>query len=328
MRAIGYHASHELYGPRALLEHVRAAEAAGLATGMCSDHFFPWTPAQGQSGFAWSWLGAALEATKLDFGTVCAPGQRYHPAVIAQAAATLAVMYPGRFWLAVGTGQNLNEHITGEAWPSKPERRARLRAAVDVIRSLWGGETVNLETPWFTVRDACLYTRPESPPLLFGAALTAETASWVGTWADGMITVAGDREDERQILEAFVSTAGEFKPARLQAAVSWAPTAEEALNGAARNWPVACLDLGSNQDLARPEDFERAVRSHRPEELRHALRISADLGQHAEWFQQDLALGFETIYLHPIGGHPERFLEVFVPSLLARLEGTTRPVQE
>src|SRR3954469_9126964 len=136
MPPIGFHASHELYPPDRLLAAVRRAEQLGFAAAMCSDHFHPWTERQGESGFAWSWLGAAMQATRLTFGTVNAPGQRYHPAIIAQAAATLGAMFPGRFWVALGTGQNLNEHITGAPWPAKPDRKARLREAVDVIRAL------------------------------------------------------------------------------------------------------------------------------------------------------------------------------------------------
>src|SRR5439155_26095399 len=140
----------------------------------------PWTRRQGQSGFSFAWLGAALQATALPMGTICCPCFRYHPAVVAQAAATLAEMYPGRFWLALGTGQALNEHVTGEPWPAKPERRARVREAADVIRALWAGETVNHRGK-VSVQAARLYTRPQTPPLLLGAALTLETAEWVGS---------------------------------------------------------------------------------------------------------------------------------------------------
>jgi G6PDH family F420-dependent oxidoreductase len=135
MATIGFHASHELFPPGELLRLVQAAEQAGFGAAMCSDHFHPWTERQGQSGHAWAWLGAVLQATSLPFGVVCAPGQRYHPAIIAQAAATLASMYPGRFWVAFGTGQNLNEHITGSPWPSKPERQERLLESVGVVRA-------------------------------------------------------------------------------------------------------------------------------------------------------------------------------------------------
>jgi G6PDH family F420-dependent oxidoreductase len=132
---IGYHASHEQLPPSELLACVVAAEAAGFQAAMCSDHFAPWSSRQGHSGFAWSWLGAALQATGLGFGVVNAPGQRYHPAIVAQAAATLSEMFPGRFWLALGSGEASNEHITGDRWPTRAERRARLGEAVAVIRS-------------------------------------------------------------------------------------------------------------------------------------------------------------------------------------------------
>src|SRR4051812_20316938 len=160
---------------------------------MCSDHFHPWTPGQGQSGYSFAWLGAALQATNLPMGTICCPFGRYHPAVVAQAAATLAEMFPGRFWLAVGTGQALNESITGEGWPDKAERRATLRESVDVIRALWAGETVT-HRGRVRVESARLYTRPAAPPPLFGAATTPETAEWLGSWADGLLTVSAEPE--------------------------------------------------------------------------------------------------------------------------------------
>jgi G6PDH family F420-dependent oxidoreductase len=140
---IGFHASHELYSPASLLRHVHLAEQAGFGAGMCSDHFHPWTPAQGHSGFSFAWLGAAMQSSSLPFGTVCCPVFRYHPAVVAQAAATLAEMFPDRFWLALGTGQALNEHITGSGWPDKKERRAHVEEAAETIRALWAGEEVS-----------------------------------------------------------------------------------------------------------------------------------------------------------------------------------------
>lgn len=138
--ALGFHCSHEQHAPSALVAHAKLAAEAGFTAAMCSDHFHPWSERQGHSGFAWSWLGAALEGTPLSFGTVCAPGQRYHPAVIAQAAATLAEMYGGRFRLAVGSGEALNEAITGGPSPSKAERNSRLEECAAVMRALWAGE--------------------------------------------------------------------------------------------------------------------------------------------------------------------------------------------
>src|SRR3954470_2350493 len=143
MPVIGFHASHEQIPPSELLTAAQHAEEVGFTAGMCSDHVAPWRPQQGESGFAWSWLGAALATTRLPFGVVNAPGQRYHPAIVAQAVATLAAMFPGRFWVALGSGENSNEHITGDPWPRKPVRDARLRECVDVIRALLAGEEVS-----------------------------------------------------------------------------------------------------------------------------------------------------------------------------------------
>jgi coenzyme F420-dependent glucose-6-phosphate dehydrogenase len=181
MVTIGYHCSHERFKPSELLRYIQIAEQAGFSGGMCSEHFLPWSEQQGQSGFTWAWLGAALQATSLSFGMVTSPGQRYNPAITAQAIATLAEMFPGRVWCAFGSGQFLNERITGEGWPVKSERQARLKEAVDVIRALWAGETVT-HRGRFIVEEAKLYTLPETPPLILGAAITSETAEWVGTW--------------------------------------------------------------------------------------------------------------------------------------------------
>src|SRR5690606_11972601 len=170
MPVIGFHASHEQVDPAALLEAVQLAEAAGFRAAMCSDHFAPWSARQGQSGFAWSWLGAALQATTLPFGVVNAPGQRYHPAIIAQAAATLCQMFPGRFWMALGSGEAMNEHITGERWPPKPIRNARLQECAAIMRALFAGETVSHDG-LIKVDRAKLWTRPERPLPLIGAAV-------------------------------------------------------------------------------------------------------------------------------------------------------------
>ncbi|WP_181642471.1 LLM class flavin-dependent oxidoreductase, partial [Nocardioides massiliensis] len=165
MTVLGFHASHEQIDPRTLLADLRRAEEVGFDAGMCSDHFAPWSERQGQSGFAWSWLGAALEATRLPLGVVNAPGQRYHPAIIAQAAATLTQMYPGRLWVALGSGQALNEHITGDPWPPKAQRNERLRQSAETMRALLAGEEVSVDDA-VRVDRARLWTLPEAPPPL------------------------------------------------------------------------------------------------------------------------------------------------------------------
>src|SRR5215213_809843 len=175
MPVIGFHSSHEQVPPQDLLAAVRHAEEVGFTAAMCSDHFAPWSPRQGESGFAWSWLGAALATTSLPFGVVNAPGQRYHPAIVAQAVATLAAMFPGRFWVALGSGENSNEHVTGDPWPRKHVRDARLRECVDVIRALLAGEEVTHDG-LVVVDRAKLWTLPEVPPALIAPAVSPATA--------------------------------------------------------------------------------------------------------------------------------------------------------
>jgi probable non-F420 flavinoid oxidoreductase len=313
---IGFHASHEIYSPGVLLRHVQRAERAGFRAAMCSDHFHPWTPAQGQSGYSFAWLGAALQATSLPFGTICCPVFRYHPAIVAQAAATLAEMFPGRFWLALGTGQYLNEHIVGEGWPPKPDRQARVRDAAAIMRALWDGEEVS-RAGGVRVEKARLYTRPARPPLLLGAATTPETAAWVGSWADGLLTVSAEPPELCKVIDAFRSGGGEGKPMYLQAMVGYDPDEERAWQAARERWPVAALDQGRLQDTERPEDFAAATPGVTADDLKQKrLRISSDLGRHVAWIRHDLALGFDVVFLYTIDGHPERFLDVFGEKVL------------
>jgi coenzyme F420-dependent glucose-6-phosphate dehydrogenase len=285
---------------------------------MCSDHFMPWTTRQGQSGYAWAWLGSVLQATSLSFGTVCAPGQRYHPAIIAQAAATLAAMYPDRFWLALGSGEYLNEHITGAGWPTKPERRARLREAVDVIHALWAGQTVNHRGS-FTVEDATLFTRPARPPLIVGAAVSIEGAAWVAEWADALITVSRPHDELRRVVDAFRDAGGALKPMFLQVQLSYAVTDEEALRAAHREWGANVLPNRLLADLRLPADFEAAAQHLRPDDVTDAIRVSADLERHADWIRRDLELGFDRVYLHNVHRDQHRFIDDFGTSVLPAL---------
>src|SRR3954454_13187354 len=221
MARIGFHASHEQLAPSDLLRFVQFAEAAGFDCAMSSDHFRPWGEAQGQSGFAWSWLGAALQATSLPFGVISAPGYRYHPAILAQAAATLCEMFAGRLWLALGSGQRLNEDISGVAWPDKAERNARLQECAEIIRALLQGETVT-HRGRVTLVGGRLSSLPKRPPLLLGAAVTEATAELVGGWADGLLTVSAKPDAVRRVVEAFRRGGGEGKPMLMQVGLNWA----------------------------------------------------------------------------------------------------------
>ena len=315
---IGFHASHEQFRPDRLLRLVQAAEAAGFDAAMSSDHWGPWSEEQGESGFAWSWLGAAMQATSLPFGIVNAPGQRYHPAIIAQAAATLNVMFPERFWIAIGSGQLLNEHITGERWPTKQERNDRLREAADIMRLLWAGETVSHEGH-VRVSEAKLWTRPDKPPMLVGAAVTPPTAAWVAEWADALITVSQADEQLDAVVEAFRSNGGAAKPMYLQIHLAYAPTDAEARDAAFDQWRQNSLPNTVMTDLAHPAQVSAAAKHVTRDDLDGAVRISADLGRHVEWLQRDVERGFDGLYLHEVGPEQERFVEAFGREVLPRL---------
>ena len=317
---IGYHASHEQLPPSELLGCVVAAEAAGFQAAMCSDHFAPWSSRQGHSGFAWSWLGAALQATRLDFGVVNAPGQRYHPAIVAQAAATLSEMFPGRFWLALGSGEASNEHITGHRWPPKAERRARLGEAVAVIRALLAGETVT-HHGLVDVDQARLWTRPERPPELIGAAVSPDTAAWVGGWADGLVTLNQPRERLRAVIDAFRAGGGDGKPLYLQVHLSWAADEDEAMAVAHDQWSTNVFDPVLAMDLTLPEQFEAAARFVTPDDVRSTVLVSADLGRHTAWLAEYVELGFDRIYLHEVGqaAHQQPFIDAFGSKVIPAL---------
>ena len=317
-RSIGFHASHEQFPPDRLLRLVQAAERAGFDAAMCSDHWAPFAESQGQSGFAWSWLGAAMASTSLPLGVVNAPGQRYHPAIIAQAAATLAEMFPDRFWLAIGSGQLINEHITGDRWPSKPERDARLRECADVMRRLWAGEQVS-HRGHVTVSEAKLWTRPPRPPLLVGAAVTPPTAAWVATWADALITVAQPDETLDAVVRAFRTNGGAGKPMYLQVHLAYGSSDAEARAAAFGQWRANTMPSSVSTALPHPAQIAEAAKHVRPEDLDAAVRISSDLDRHVAWLRRDLDRGFDALFLHEVGPEQERFIDVFGREVLPRL---------
>jgi probable non-F420 flavinoid oxidoreductase len=289
---------------------------------MCSDHFAPWSSRQGNSGFAWSWLGAALQATGLGFGVVNAPGQRYHPAIVAQAAATLSELFPGRFWLALGSGEASNEHITGDHWPAKAERRARLGEAVAVIRALLAGEMVSHDG-LVKVDRARLWSLPEEPPALIGAAISPGTAAWAGGWADGLVTINQPHDRLRAVIDAFREGGGEGKPLYLQVHLSWAADEETALAVAYDQWRSNVFDPVLAMELALPEQFDAAARHVTPEDVRSAVLVSADLGRHTAWLGEYLELGFDRLYLHEVGQaeHQRPFIDAFGSKVVPELAG-------
>ncbi|PGH45640.1 LLM class F420-dependent oxidoreductase [Micromonospora sp. WMMA1996] len=319
MTAFGFHASHEQIHPAKLLEAVIHAERAGFDAAMCSDHFSPWSERQGQSGFAWSWLGAALQATNLSFGVVNAPGQRYHPAIIAQAIGTLGAMYPGRFWAALGTGEASNEHITGDVWPRKELRSARLRECVDVIRALLAGEEVSHDG-LVTVDRAKLWTRPEEPPALVGAAVSVATARWCAQWADGLITVNAPVDHLRQMIDAY-RDAGGRGPLHLQVHVSWAPEQAEAEAIAYEQWRSNVFAPPVCWDLETAEHFDVASADVPMAKVTETVNVSADLGRHVGWLEEYVALGFDQIALHHVGQEQRAFVDAFGTEVLPKVRG-------
>jgi coenzyme F420-dependent glucose-6-phosphate dehydrogenase len=319
--SVGFHCSHEQHPPSALLQHAGLAARAGFVHAMCSDHFAPWSLRQGHAGFTWSWLGSAMQATPMSFGTVCAPGQRYHPAIIAQACATLAEMFEGRLWLAVGSGEAMNESITGDPWPAKPDRNARLKACVDVMRALWAGEEVSCDGH-VSVSRARLYVRPNVPPMIVGAALSPETARWMGSWADALVTVAGPREGMQAIVDAFREGGGEGKPMFLQVALSFARTDAESDAAAFEQWRQAALPSAQLADLETPEQFDRASADVTVEDVIRKVRSSAEIERHIDWLRQDAEMGFSRLYLHNVArAHQERFIEVCGARVIPALAG-------
>ena len=319
MTIIGYHASHEQFPPDYLLQCVQKAEEAGFEGAMCSDHFHPWSTQQGESGFAFAWLGAALEATSLPMGVVCAPGYRYHPAIVAQAFATLGKMYPERIWAAFGSGQALNESITGEVWPEKQERNARLRECYEIIDALWEGETVSHHGR-VEVVGAHLYTRPEIKPQAMVAAITAETARWAGGFAGGLITIAQSLEDTREVVEAFVEGGGEGKPVFCQVQLSYHQDYEKALSQAHREWKTNIFGSPVLSELPSPDHFEEAARFVTPEEMKEHVLISNQPEQLGEWIRDFGELGFDGLFLHQVGPEQKEFLEIFGAEVLPELK--------
>lgn len=298
MTVVGFHASHEQISPRQLLEDVRRAERAGFDAAMCSDHWAPWSRRQGQSGYTWSWLGAALATTNLRLGCVTAPGYRYHPAIIAQASATLAQMFPGRFWAALGSGEWMNEHIIGGRWPSKDERDARLLECADVVRRLHRGETVT-HRGQIVVEDATLWTLPEEPPKLFQPAVTPQTAAMGADWADGLVTVNQRPGVLANVLDAYAAAGGDGVKV-LQVHVSWAPTREAAWAIARDQWvtnvfsPPTCWDL-------TPAHLDSVSVGVTDAQLDAAVLIDHDLGSLTERIRALVDLGFDEVYLHHVG---------------------------
>jgi coenzyme F420-dependent glucose-6-phosphate dehydrogenase len=327
MTKIGYAAMLEQFHPTDLLDWCAQAESSGFDAGFqVSEHFHPWTPQQGNSAFAWSFMGALGQRTSLPFGTaVTCPGFRYHPAVIAHAAATLGAMYPGRFWLGLGAGEALNEHVVGPSWPEIGVRSAMMFEAIEIINKLFTGKVVKHAGTYFTLESAKLYTRPEQPVPVYVATAGPVNAKRTGKFADGIITVGAADEKIEMLWGKFREGAREAgkdasaMKTQLQVHVSWAPTQAQAEEQAVKEWPNGGMAF-PKQDIKNPEDFANMAKLVRIEHFENRMLISADLEAHVAQLQNFVDMGFDEIYLHNVGRDQATFISTFGDKVLPRLK--------
>jgi coenzyme F420-dependent glucose-6-phosphate dehydrogenase len=315
---LGYWLSSEEHAPDLIVEHAAAAEAAGFGTAMISDHFHPWTPQQGNSGFVWTVLGAIARSTdRLRVGTgVTAPIGRVHPLVIAHAAATTEILMPGRFFLGLGAGERLNEQVVGGHWPTGKVRREMLEEATDVIRRLWKGKTVTHEGTHFTVERARLFSRPDTPPPIVVAAGGNKTAELAGRIGDGMLGVEADPG----VVDAFEATAGARKPRLAQLHVCWAESEAEARRVAHAWWPNGALPAPLLSQLATPSEFAAAAQLVTETTLAEQIVVGPDPDPYRTAIDRFVAAGFTTIYLHQIGPDQRGFLDFSRRELLGHFD--------
>lgn len=315
MRQIFYHASHEQFSPRELLNYARLAEVAGFHGCHSSDHFHPWSERQGQSGHLYSWLGAVLEATQFPIHFITTPGQRYHPAVVAQAIATLAQMYPARICVELGSGEALNEHITGEKWPSKTDRNARLEECADVIRRLLAGDAVN-HHGLIKVSDARLYTLPEVLPNLFAAAITEKTSAWAGSWADGLITTHRPVDQLKKIVHAFRQGGGEGKPVHIKLTFCYDRDEQIAKQQAYDQWRSNCIAPEFLANLRTVKDFDQRSSEVTLEDVMATIPVVSDKEIIFALIEELFELGIDVVVVHNVNRNQTDFIEDFKPILL------------
>lgn len=316
MTEFGYALSSEEHAPNDLVRHAQRAEAAGFSFAAISDHFHPWVDQQGHAPFVWSVLGAISHATstlKLGTGVTC-PTVRIHPAIIAQAAATVAAMMPGRFFLGVGSGENLNEHILGDHWPPAPVRQDMLGEAVAVMRQLWEGGYQSFDGAYYTVENARIYTLPEEPPPIIMAAGGPAAATLAGATADGLWTVA----PETELIEKFTE-AGGSGPKYGQVTVCWASDEDAAKKTAYEWWPNAGIGGELSQELPLPRHFEQAAKLVAPEDLAEKLPLGPDPDRHVEAIKAFVDAGYDHVYIHQIGPDQDGFFDFFTRELAPRL---------
>lgn len=313
MTKFGYKLMTEEHGPKALVQNAVLAEAAGFDFVSISDHFHPWLEAQGHSPFAWSVLGAIANATSsvgITTGLTC-PIIRYHPAIIAQAAATLALLSDGRFTLAVGAGERLNEHVTGARWPSVPERHAMLAEAIGIFRLLWSGGVHTYRGEHFIVDHAQLYDLPdETVPVVLGVSGPA-SIELANKSADGIMTTVPDA--------ALVKAFKKKGPRYAEAALAFAPTVEAGRKLAHERFRFSAFDWSVNSELPNVAGFETATRFVKPEDLAEKIPAGPDPEVHLKAIQKYIDAGFDHIVLTGIGPDQAGFAKFFQDELNPRL---------
>jgi coenzyme F420-dependent glucose-6-phosphate dehydrogenase len=321
---IGYTLACEEHGPRELVGYAQRAEEAGFGFAMISDHFHPWTDVQGNSPFVWSVIGAIAQVTeRMRIGTgVTCPTVRVHPAIVAHAAATCAAMLPGRFMLGVGTGEALNEHILGDAWPSAAVRRDMLEEAVEVIRELWGGGLVEHRGRHYTVENARLYTLPEEPPPILVAAGGPEAAMLAGRIGDGFVGTS----PEAELIERFEAGEGgrdgvARHPRYGQVTVCWAESEEEGRRIAHEWWPNIAIPGELGQVLPQPAHFEQAAQLVTEEKVGELVACGPDPQQHLELLGKYADAGYDHLFVHQVGPDQEGFLRFYEREVVPRFGG-------
>jgi len=313
---VGFFLSCEEYSPQELVEQAVAAERAGFDALWISDHYHPWNDEQGQSAFVWTVIGAVGQACSLPITTaVTCPTTRIHPAVIAQATATSAVLLEGRFTLGVGTGEALNEHILGDPWPPAEIRLEMLEEAVEVMRRLWSEDGfVTHRGRHYTVDNARLYTRPETPPKVYMSGFGPAATQVAARIADGYITTSADTE----LLDLFRKESG-GKPAQAGVKVAFAPTEEEGVHHAHRLWANSGLPGEMAQILPSPRHFEQASELVTKEMVGESMAAGPDPKAHLEAVKEYADAGFEEVYVGNIGPYTSDMMEMFGREVLPHL---------
>jgi G6PDH family F420-dependent oxidoreductase len=316
MDQLGYSLSSEEHRPADLIDYARRAEESGFGFAVISDHFHPWIDRQGQSPFVWAVIGGIAQATeRLGLGTgVTCPTVRVHPAIVAQAAATAGDLLPGRFFLGVGTGENLNEHILGDRWPEVDVRLEMMEEAVEVIRKLWSGSLTSHHGRHYTVENARIYTLPEQLPPIYVAGAGLKAADLAGRIGDGYIGTSPDEES----MTTFDQAGGQGKPRYGQLTVCWAEDEAKALQTAKEWWPNLAVPGQLSQELPLPATFEQAAKLVRDEDMQ-VIPLGPDPEQHLASIREYFDAGYDHVYVHQIGPDQEGFFRFYEQEVLPKL---------